>query len=54
LLLWTVVLRPPRGLGAAGAAQRIGQTLGIAYVASISSKVRRTPSAAHSVLAACG
>ena len=53
LLLWTVVLRPPRGLGVAGAAQRIGQTLGIAYVASISSKVRRTPSAAHSALAAC-
>ncbi|KAK9819180.1 hypothetical protein WJX81_002710 [Elliptochloris bilobata] len=41
LLLWTLVLQPPRGLGVAGAARRIGQALGIVYVASISSKVPR-------------
>ncbi len=39
--MWTLVLCPPRGLGMAGAAQRVGQTLGIVYVGSIPSKARR-------------
>ncbi len=43
LLMWTLVLCPPRGLGMAGAAQRVGQTLGIVYVGSIPSKARRAP-----------